>query len=126
MNTADSTERDGDQCRAHLVHAFDGRVVRTEPRLDVTLDVFNHHNRIIDHDTDRKHQPEEREVVKREAEHRHEKESADQRYGNGHDWDDRGPPGLQEQDDDQNDEDNGFADRRFDRIDRLLNELVGL
>src|SRR5262249_40950536 len=47
----------------------------------------------------------------------------DQRYRNGDDGNDRRSPCLQEQDDDQNDEDDGLADRLLDGVDRLLDEL---
>ena len=36
------------------------------PMLDVPLDVFHHHDRVVDHDADREHEAEERERVERE------------------------------------------------------------
>ena len=94
-----------------------------EPGLDIALDVLDHDDGVVDHDADRQHQPEQRQIVEREAEHRHEEERADQRHRNGDDRDDRRAPGLQEQDDDQNDEDDRLDDRLLHRVDRLLDEL---
>ena len=42
---------------------------------------LDHHDRVIDHNTDRQHQGEERDQVNRHPEHTHEKEGSDQRYG---------------------------------------------
>ena len=42
--------------------------LRREPRLDVALDVLDHDDRVVDHDADGEHQPEQRQRVDREAE----------------------------------------------------------
>ena len=89
-------QRDRDQRLPHLVHALVGCGTRIEPCLDVALDVLHHDDRVVDHDADREHQAEQRKIVEREAEHRHEEECADQRHRNGNDRNDRGTPRLQE------------------------------
>ena len=61
-------ERDGDDRAADFIHRLARRVARTEPVGDVVLDVFHHHDGVIDHDADREHEAEEREVVQRKAE----------------------------------------------------------
>ena len=94
-----------------------------KPGRDVALDVLDHDDRVVDHDADRQHQPEQRQVVQREAEQRHDEERADQRDRNRDQRNDRGAPGLQEQDDDQNDEQDRLEDRLLHRVDRLLDEL---
>ena len=62
-------ERDRDQRAADLVHALHRGIVGREPGGDVALDVLDDDDRIVDHDADREHQAEQRQVVEREAEH---------------------------------------------------------
>ena len=45
------------------------------------LDVLQHHDRVVDDDADRQHQPEQRQIVQREAQQQHDRERADQRHG---------------------------------------------
>jgi hypothetical protein len=47
------------------------------PVRDVALDILHHHDGVVHDDADGKHEPEERQIVEREAEHRHEEEGAD-------------------------------------------------
>ena len=98
-------ERDGDQRAADLLHGAIGRVARTQALADVALDVLDHDDGVVDHDADGEHETEQREIVQREAEGRQHGEGADQRHRDGDDGDDRGAPGLQEQDDHHHDED---------------------
>ena len=116
-------ERDRDQRAPDLVHALHRGVMGRQPGGDIALDVLDHHDGIVDHDADREHQAEQRQVVERESECSHEEEGADQRDRDRHDGNDRGPPRLQEQDDDQHHQDSGLPDRLDDGIDRLLDEL---
>ena len=94
-----------------------------KPARDVALDVLDHDDGVVDHDADRQHQAEQRQIVEREAERRHEEEGADQRHRNGDQRDDRRAPGLQEQHDHQHDQDDRLADRLLHGVDRLLDEL---
>ena len=98
-------ERDRDQRAADLVHRLDRGVARTKAPLDIALDILDHDDRVVDHDADREHQSEQRQIVERESEQAHHEEGADQRDRNRDDRDHRRPPGLQEQHDDENDED---------------------
>ena len=50
---------DGDNRSTDLSHRLIGRLPCTEPRGDVPLDVFHHHDRIVDDDPDRQHHPEQ-------------------------------------------------------------------
>jgi hypothetical protein len=45
---------------------------------DVPLDVLHHHDGVVDDDTDRQHQSEQRQGVEREAEQVHDREGTDQ------------------------------------------------
>ena len=78
---------------------------------DIAFDVLDDDDGIVDDDADRQHQPEQRQVVEREAECRHEEERADERHRNGDERNDRRAPGLQEDDHNQDHEDDRLADR---------------
>ena len=70
MNTAESTSAiamtgPDTSCIALMV-ASRGE----QPVLDVVLDRLDHDDRVVDHEADREHEPEQRERVDREAEHR--------------------------------------------------------
>ena len=67
-----------------------------EPLRDHPLDVLQHDDRVVDHDADRQHQPEERQVVQAKAQRRHDRERADQRDRHVDHRQDHGPPVLQE------------------------------
>ena len=112
-----------DQGFPDLVHALVGRRARIESGLDIALNVLHHDDRIVDHNADREHQPEQGKIVQREAEHRHEKERADQRDRNGDDGNDRRAPRLQEQNHDEHDENDRLQDRFRDSVNGLLDEL---
>ncbi len=116
-------ERDGNQRRADLVHALARRFARMQAGGDVALDVLDHDDGIIDHDADRQHQAEQRQIVEREAERGHEEERADQRHRYGNERNDRRAPGLQEQNDHDHDKQGRLADGLDHGVDRLLNEL---
>ncbi len=70
----------------------------------LALDVLDDDDRVVDHDADGEHQPEQRQHVDGEAEPLHHREGADQRHGDGDERDDRRPPRLQEQQHDDDDE----------------------
>ena len=116
-------QRDGDQRRADLVHAFARRLARREPGGDVAFDVFDDDDGVVDHDADRQDQAEQRQIVQRKAERCHEEKAADQRDRYGDQRNDGGTPGLQEQDHHQDDQHDGLADGVDHRVDRLLDEL---
>ena len=50
---------------------LDRGVARRQPVLDVMLDRLDHHDRVVDHDADRQHQAEQRQVVEAEADRGH-------------------------------------------------------
>ncbi len=115
-------QRDRDQRASDLVHGLVRGLARGHPLAQIALDVLDDHDGIVDHDADRKHQAEQREVVQREAEARHHEERADQRDRDGDDGDDRGAPGLQEQDDDDHHQHDRLEQRPDHLVDRLLDE----
>ncbi len=54
---------DGHQGAADLVHGQVGRVLGGHARAKVSLDVFHHHDGVVDDDADGQHEPEQTEVV---------------------------------------------------------------
>ncbi len=88
-------ERNGNERAADLIHRLDGGVSRREAGLQVSFDIFHHHDRVVDDDADREHEPEEREIIQREPKRRHDGKGADERHGNREDRNQRRPPGLQ-------------------------------
>ncbi len=116
-------ERDRDDRARDFAHRAIRGLARTQPALDVSLDVLDHHDRVVDHDADGEHEAEQRQRVDREPEHAHDGERADHRHRHGQQRDDGGAPGLQEQDDDQHDEDDRLDQRMHDGLDRRAHEL---
>ena len=104
---------------------------RLMPSLEMPLDVFDHHDRVVDHDADRQHEAEQREIVDRESERRHHGESADQRHRDGDDRNDRRAPSLQEHQHDDDDQHHRlvdgldqFADGLRDELGRIVADIV--
>ena len=116
-------QRDRDQGLADLVHGLVRGVARAHALAQIALDVLDHHDRIVDHDADRQHEPEQREVVEREAGRGEHQECANQGHRDRHDRDDRGAPGLQEQDHDDHDQPDRLVDRLDHLVDRFADEL---
>ncbi len=125
-------EYDSDHRPADLFHGLDRRLAcRQVFFLHDALDVFEHHDRVIDHDTDRQHHAEQRQCVDRVAEREQAGEGADQRHRHGDRRNQRGAPVLQEQEHDQEHQHHGlgeglddFADRHLDEARRVVHDLV--
>src|SRR5215216_468307 len=81
---------------------------------------FDHDDRVIDHDADRQHQTKHRQRVYRETEQREENEGAQERNGNGEQWNDGRPNILQEDKDDDYHQYQRLDKRVQDRLDRGL------
>ena len=95
------------------------------------FDRFDDHDRVVDHDPDGKDDPEQREVVDRESETFHRRECSNQRNGDRDQRDDRGAPGLEKDQDHENDKRYcfekrllHFVDRFADRNRRVVNNRV--
>ena len=119
-------ERDGDDGPANFLHGLDGGLTRRETFGDVSLDVFDHDNSIIDDDADSEHEAEEAQVVEREAEDLHDRQRADERHRNGEQRDDGGTPALQEKNDHEDDEQHGLDERGEHGFDRGSDKLGGV
>ena len=118
---------DGNDRPGYFFHGLDGRFTRADlVGSHYPLDVFDHHNGVVHHDTDGKHHAEQSQQVDRETEHVHAGESTDQRNGNCQHRDQRGAPVLQEDKYDQHNQDQGFEEGLDHFINRHLNELGGV
>ena len=123
MNTAESTSAIAISAppTSSMVRCAASFGTHAEPQ--IALDILDDDDRVVDDDADRQHQPEQRQIVQREAERGEHRKGADQRHRDRHDRDDRGAPGLQKQDDDDDDEDHGLEDRLLHLVDRFGDEL---
>ncbi len=88
-------QRDPDDRAGQLLHGFECRLFGSEAVFDVAFHSFHHHDRVVNHQTDRQHQSEERERVDGKAEQRKEQERPDQRNRNRQQRNQRRPPTLQ-------------------------------
>ena len=116
-------QRDRDQRTANLLHGLERGVTPAHAVLEMPLDVFDHHDGVVNHDADRQHETEQRQIVDREAERRHYREGADQRHRDRDDRNDRGPPALQEDQHHDDDERHGLVDGLDQLMDGLCDEL---
>ncbi len=112
----------GDDRPGDFLHGLAGRLYRRLAEADVTLDVLHHDDGVIHHDADGQHQAEQRQRVERETEQVHHREGADQRHRHGGQRNDRGAPGLQEQDHHQHHQHDGFEQRVHHCLDGAAHE----
>src|SRR5262245_5726270 len=80
---------------------------------------FDDDDGVVDDETDRQHQAEQRQRIDREAEQRKDQEGADQRDRHGEQWNERRAESLQEDEHDDDDEDQRFEQRLDDLLDAL-------
>ena len=88
----------------------------------MALDVLDHHNGIIHHDSDGQHHAEQRQGVNGEPEGLHARQSADEGDRHGHRGNQRRPPALQEQVHDEHDQHHRDSQRQSDLMDGDLDE----
>ena len=120
-------QHDRDDRAGDLLHRFDCGLIR----IDVVLfhdpfDVLDDHDCVVDDDADRQHQAEKGQRIDREAERQHAGERADDRDGYGQKRDQRGPPGLEENEHDQQHEHDRFEKGVDHLIDRRHDEFSGV
>ncbi len=109
---------DRDQRTSHLLHRSVGSHARRDFVLrHDALDVLDHHDGVVDDDTDRESQAEEREQIDREAECPEAQKRADDGHGHREQRDQRRTPVLQKDEDDDRDE----RHRDQQRVDHLVN-----
>ena len=94
--------------------------------LKLVVDILHHDDRIVDHKSDRQHQPKQRERVNRESEDRHEREGSDDRHRDRDHRDQRCPPVLQEDEDDDEHKYRRFDERLDEFVERCRNKERGV
>mgnify|MGYP007026932923 CR=1 FL=1 len=119
-------QSDSDNGPTDLLHGLDGGLTRRETFGDVSLDVFDHDDGVINDDADGEHETEERQIVQRESKGLHDGQRADERHRNGEQRDDGGTPALQEKNDHEDDEQHGLDERGEHGFDRGADELGGV
>ncbi len=120
-------QRDADDGAGDLAHGLASRFARGQALLaHDPLDVFHHHDGVVDEDTDRQHQAEHGQHVDREAQRVHGGEGAQQRDRH-HDRRDQGVADvLQEHQHHQEHQRHGLEQRLDHFLDRDLHELGGV
>ena len=101
-------ERNRDHRGRHFRHGLHGGVLGTHTVVDMTLYRFHHHDGVVHYDADGEHQSEHTGDVDREAEQREDGKRADHRDRNREQRNQRGAPVLQEDEDDENHQPDGF------------------
>ena len=119
-------QRDRDQRAADLLHGLERRLAPAHTELEMSLDILDNHDGVVDHDADREDQTEQRQIIDRESERGHHREGADQRHRDRDDRDDRRPPPLQEHQHNDDDERHRLVDRLDQLMDRLGDEFGGV
>jgi hypothetical protein len=115
-------QRRGHDRSRDLLHRLLRRLQRRLAQAYVALDVLDDHDRVVHDDPDRQHQSEERERVDAEAEGVHGGKGADQRDRHGGQRDQRGAPGLQEDDHHDHDQHDRLEQGLDHGLDRLAHE----
>jgi hypothetical protein len=102
----DQGDRDRNDREADFARALQRRLEGPHPALYVTHNVFQHHDGVIDHESDRQGQRQQRHVVDGKSERIHGGTGADQRHWHRERRDNRRGHGPQEHEDDEDDETN--------------------
>ncbi len=119
-------QRDGDQRAGDFVHRLVRGLLGRQALSEITLDILDDDDGVVDHDADGQNETKERQRVEGQSNELHDREAADERDGDRHDRNNRRAPRLKEEDDDQNDEQDRFAERALHLLDGLLDELGGV
>ena len=112
----------GNHREAHFPDALEGCCGRRHAFFDMPVDVFEHDDRIVDHQADCQHQRQQREGVDREASRVHQTESGHQTDRNRDQRNEARPEGVQKDNDDQGDQCDRLENGPEDRLDRAVDE----
>ena len=88
-------QRDPDDGTRDFLHGPEGRLLGRHAIFDMTFHCLNHHDGVIHHQTDSKHQTKQRKRIDGETKSGEEDERADQRYRDSQQRNQRGAPALQ-------------------------------
>ena len=120
----DCDQRKGnrDDREADLPRPFEGGIEGALPLLDVTHDVLDHDDRIVDDKTDRDRQRHQRNVIEAVADGIHHPKGGEQRQRHGQARDHRRPQRPQKHEDDDDHEPDRQHHRKLDIMDRRLDD----
>ena len=117
-------QRDGhrDDRSDELAGADDRRLHARLPLADVSLDVLDHDDRVVDDESDRQHDGEDRQQVEAEARRVHHQRRADERDGHRDERHERRAQRSHEEEHDEADDDDRLGQRLRDLLQRVLHE----
>ncbi|MNV07923.1 hypothetical protein D3C71_983770 [compost metagenome] len=122
--------RQGDGHRNHrhgdFPGAFNGGLERCLAFLDVTVNVFHHHDGIVHHQADGQYHRQQGEQVDRVPHHLHEEHDADHRQRDGHHRDHHRAQGTEEQEHHHDHDQHRFEQGFHHFVDRGLDEQGGV
>ena len=113
-------DRHRDDGEGDLARALESGLHGVHAGFDVADDVLEHHDRVVDHETDRKRERHQRNIVERVAAEIHGRKGADDRHRQGQRRNDRCRQPSNEQEDDEHDQDDGEDQRVLHVGDRRL------
>ena len=119
-------QRDAEDRAGQVVHRPARRLAAGEPLLDVARDAFDDDDRVVDDDSDRQHEGEQRREIDREAQGRHGGEGADERHRHGGGRDQHRAPVLQEDENDDQHQNGRLDQRAINFVDRGPHEFRGV
>ena len=118
---------DGDHRTGYLFHGLEGRLTWRQPFLThETFDVFDHDDRVVDHDADGEYQTEQGQQVDGKTEQQHAREGSDDGNRNGQQRNQRRARILKEQKHHQHHQHDGFDEGVDHLLDRYAHELGGV
>ena len=123
-------QRHGNHRERNLARAGDGRFEARNAGLHIAIDIFQHHDGVIDHQANGQHHRQQCQRVDAEIEHVHQRAGTDQRYRNGDQRNDGGAQIPQEQENHQRNQQDRIPDSAkhgfdglFDKQGRIENHL---
>src|SRR6202043_451071 len=119
----DQRNADRQDGETDFARSLERRGVRPFAFLDISRDIFQDDDRVVDDEPDRNRQRHQRQVIKRVAEGPHQRTGAKQRQRNRDAGDDGRPYAAQENKDHQHHEQNRQPERELDIGDRRANGL---
>ena len=102
----DQRDADRQHGKSNFPRAGEGRLEALRTRIGVAGYIFEHHDRIVDHEAGRDREGHQRQIVQAKVHEIHRAKSAYDRNQHGDAWNDRGTNIAQEQEDNQRDQEN--------------------
>ena len=113
-------ERHRDDRADELASTFQRRIHARHAFAHVTLHIFNNDDRVVHHQSDRKHNRQQRQQIQREPERLHEEHRPDERNRDRHHGHDHGAERPEEQEDHQHYDEQRVDQSLYDFVDRVV------